>query len=229
MRLPAWPLVFPMWVGTGLLEPVVAMVPIGYGVELLRPGTLASSSALDAWVPVVVYGGFTVQALALLTAFALYARERWAKLLRGNTSDVPTGPTHRLQRLLAFAAAGLAAAAAIPPAATLFAGTFNQSLQRGVAVALALLAVIGLLHLVRVRPAPMWTAVVLSWLGTAGLFATGALLLLLNLLTVVAGEVPDPWGATELTAIVQMLAGMIGGTVAAFTLAERDWEAKVSD
>ncbi|MFC5661781.1 hypothetical protein ACFP3U_02150 [Kitasatospora misakiensis] len=55
-------------------------------------------------------GRFAVQGLALITGFLLYARERWAGLLRHDRiGDLPHSPTLTTQRAFACVAAPLAA------------------------------------------------------------------------------------------------------------------------
>lgn len=221
MRVPSWLVLFLMWVGTGLLAPIAVMTPIALAAELVNPDSVSSSQALAAWVPWAVYAGFTVQAVALFTAFFWYAKERWGSVLGGAVAGIPPGPTHRLQRLLALVAGGLAVGGAIPAVAGLASSAaLNGVLQAGVFILLAALAVAGLLMLMRVWSAPMMRAVVLTWLGSAGLFATGALMLLLSV-----GTPAEPIDAHT---AVQMLAGTLAGAVAAFAMAERDWETRVA-
>lgn len=76
-RLPAWLVLFPAWVGTGFLAPIALSAPvIGLDLALVdRP-----ADVLQPWVLPVVYGSFAWQGCTLLTAFALYARDRWARL-----------------------------------------------------------------------------------------------------------------------------------------------------
>lgn len=230
MRIPAWLLLFPLWVGTGLLAPFVAIVPIAYTADLIDGNAVSSSGELAAWVPAMVYSGFALQAIALLVAFTLYARERWDRVLRGRTSDVASGPTHALQRLLVIVVAVLAAIGIAYQAATLPGGTFVSALQNALSITLSVIAVCGLLMLVRFwRPAGrFFVAVALTWLGTAGMFAFGVFDLLINVLTVAAGDAPEPLGAREIVVLLDMLGAIVGGMVAAFLLTERDWEARVS-
>jgi hypothetical protein len=221
MRVPSWLVLFLMWVGTGLLAPIAVMTPIALTAELLSPDAVSSSQALAAWVPWVVYAGFTVQAIALFTAFFFYAKQRWGNVLRGAVAEVPAGPTHRLQRLLALVAGGLAVGGAVPAVAGLASSsTLNEVLQRGAFIALAALVVTGLLMLMRALPAPAMRAAALTWVGSAGLFATGALMLLLSV-----GTPTEPLDAHT---VIQMLAGTLAGALAAFAMAERDWETRVA-
>jgi len=61
-RLPAWLLVPPLWVATGLLGPIVALLPMTLTLVDGRARG-ASQDALESWVYAVVYLGFSVQGL----------------------------------------------------------------------------------------------------------------------------------------------------------------------
>ncbi|MBV2153320.1 hypothetical protein [Kitasatospora sp. SUK 42] len=117
-RAPAGLVAFPMWVATGLLGTVlVALPPLLLGTLLVGPehgDRHDDGKGLDGWIFLLVYGGFAVQGLALITAFVLYARRRWAGLFRERIGDLPRSPTLAVQRGLGCAAAllGLGVAAA---------------------------------------------------------------------------------------------------------------------
>ncbi len=114
LRVPAWLLVLPMWVASGLLLPIMTAFPVQLVVRVLgggggRPvGEGSSEPFLDPWVFGVVYGGFIVQGIALGSLFALYARERWGDLWRGRLRDLPESPTAPALRATAVAAASAA-------------------------------------------------------------------------------------------------------------------------
>ncbi|TMR22995.1 hypothetical protein ETD86_09655 [Nonomuraea turkmeniaca] len=76
MRLPAWLVLLPLWVGTGLLSVVVATAPLAVVASGLE---VFSGGPIQAWVYLMVYGGFMGQGVGLMTAFALYASAggRW--------------------------------------------------------------------------------------------------------------------------------------------------------
>ncbi|MFC8668862.1 hypothetical protein [Streptomyces sp. NPDC057199] len=105
LRVPAWLLVFPMWVATGLLAPIMTGYPLqllvrAFGGSVNRAGGTGKEPFLDEWVFGVVYTGFIVQGLALGTLFVLYARDRWGHLWR----EWPTGRGRAAQRTAAVAA-----------------------------------------------------------------------------------------------------------------------------
>lgn len=122
LRTPAWLLAFPMWAATGLLTPIMAGFPLqllvrafGGSVDDPSSGSGDSSGAfLDDWVFGVVYGGFILQGLALGTLFVLYARDRWGHVRQGRVGELPRASGRR------------------------------GSLQRGAALAAALLALVPL-------------------------------------------------------------------------------------
>jgi hypothetical protein len=88
-RLPAWLVLVPIWVGTGLLAPIAVGVPLGLVVQGFVGGSpTASDNGLWDWVYAIVYGGFTLQAIMLVAAFLLYARARWADVFRMRTKDL---------------------------------------------------------------------------------------------------------------------------------------------
>ncbi|GHF54322.1 hypothetical protein GCM10010218_39470 [Streptomyces mashuensis] len=102
-RVAAWLILFPMWVATGMLVPLMIAVPVGLGVIRATgaENPALSNDMLQPWVFGVVYGGLIAEGLVLLTAFVLYADERWATLLRTRVRDLtdPAG-TQSMQRVL---------------------------------------------------------------------------------------------------------------------------------
>lgn len=70
-----------MWVGTGLLAPIVLIVPLQLLVGTSSPGEAAGPPPIAEWVFAMVYAGFIWQAVFLLTGFVLYARSRWGDRL----------------------------------------------------------------------------------------------------------------------------------------------------
>lgn len=113
MRVPAWPLLFPMLVGCGFLAPIVVVTPLiaMAGVLGLDSGQRPSSESpplVEPWVVMAVYTSFVGQGLALMTAFILYLRARWSNLLRVLIVDVD--PTRPAIVLFGIAASVIAAA-----------------------------------------------------------------------------------------------------------------------
>ncbi|WP_216212177.1 hypothetical protein [Amycolatopsis aidingensis] len=77
LRLPAALVLFPIWVGTGFLAPLVLAGPL-IGMDFLLGANMMAG--LASWVTPLVYASFIWQGCTLLTAFVLYARVRWARL-----------------------------------------------------------------------------------------------------------------------------------------------------
>ncbi|MEU3597602.1 hypothetical protein ABZ714_02525 [Streptomyces sp. NPDC006798] len=111
-RVPAPLLVFPMWVATGLLTPIMAGFPVQLAVGLFTgPGEKSASSGdpfLDDWVYGIVYGGFIVQGLTLGILFARYARDRWGHVWQGRMGELPRDACGRAARTASVAGALLA-------------------------------------------------------------------------------------------------------------------------
>ncbi|MEU8775272.1 hypothetical protein [Streptomyces sp. NPDC048606] len=96
MRVPAPVLTLPVFVATGLLAPIVVTSPVQLLIRVVGPGQTAPAAGepfLDPWVFGVVYGGFIVQALALMGLFVPYARERWGGLWQGSLGPRLPSPT----------------------------------------------------------------------------------------------------------------------------------------
>ncbi|GAA1967287.1 hypothetical protein [Amycolatopsis minnesotensis] len=154
-RLPAPLVLFPIWVGTGFLAPIA--LGIGFFVpDLLAPG---AELPLRGWVWAVVYGGFAWQGFALLTAFTLYAKERWGHLLDGLRVPVNAG---------VFVAAGTGAVHVAWAFGAGFWGGDVDSLSQA-----AMNAVRGVLALAVVAIALTrgWAAAVLAWVPAAAMFS----------------------------------------------------------
>ncbi|MFJ7911675.1 hypothetical protein [Kitasatospora sp. NPDC096204] len=189
-RAPAGLVAFPMWVATGLLGTILVALPL-YLLSLLVLGPERADpedKGIGDWVFLVVYGGFAVQGLALLTAFALYARRRWAGLLRERIGDLPDSPTLSVQRSLACVAALLAAGVTAGRVYWALGGTAGlpqdmaDSRNRGVAVmngvtaVMAVAAATALLVLVfRFRPGRrLLGPLLVVWTAAGSLFGWGA-------------------------------------------------------
>ncbi|MFE7336345.1 hypothetical protein [Streptomyces griseus] len=239
-RVPAWLLVAPMWVASGLLLPIMTGFPLQLLVRLLgggdgRPvGEGASEPFLDPWVFGVVYGGFIVQGLALGALFALYAKERWGRLWQGRLRDLPESPTTPALRATAVAAA---LAALLPGIAhLLWAGGSTAGLNAGraadrtsdfyvleaVNLLFVVVTVVGVLLLAfrRTGRLPLRLPLVLVWAGSAEMACWGGWLSIAALMG--AGEAADlPTATMTVTYAGQMLAGALVATLGAYFFAER--------
>lgn len=112
-RVPAWLLIGPVWLATGLLTPIMLAYPaqvVGHlagGAQTTSAGSESGSGDpfLAEWVFGVVYTGFIVQGLALGALFALYSRRRWRHVWAGRLADLPGA--RPLQRVAALGTAAL--------------------------------------------------------------------------------------------------------------------------
>ncbi|WP_404816743.1 hypothetical protein [Streptomyces thermolineatus] len=238
LRAPAWPLLLPTWVGTGLLVPVVLAAPVAGLVLLLGADGGGEAQAagsgqaplVQPWVFGVVYTGFTVQGLALVAALALWVRARWGGALTepvGSRASAP-GPGAVARTVAAAASATVLAAAVLHGlwAAGAEVPLFERDalplgvgvrLTEGVHVIAAVCAALGLWALLRpagrrVRTGTVMTAV---WIGTGVLF-TGAGWTLLTSVVGPGGtgdvlRAPTP---VELLWAVQMAAAVLIAAVA---------------
>jgi hypothetical protein len=103
-RLPVMVTLVPIWVGVGLLAPIMLGLPLGLVAQAFAGGSpVPIGNGLDSWVYTVVYGGFIVQALGLLAAFFGYALQRWPEVLRKQMAQLNV-ITPRQRRLATIAA-----------------------------------------------------------------------------------------------------------------------------
>jgi hypothetical protein len=184
-RLPAGLLIPPLWVATGLLGPIIALVPMT--LTLVNDGARgASQDALESWVYAVVYLGFSVQGLLIGVAFALYAARRWPAALPGRLGAVPGSPLLPVQRFLASCIGALAAIVAalnLAYALGMRAGVEEFADQQttidrvtlGAYAGFALLVAVGLPTLVIRCPGcwPAWLPLAMTWLGSGAMTAWG--------------------------------------------------------
>ncbi|HEY1178971.1 MAG TPA: hypothetical protein VGF17_22690 [Phytomonospora sp.] len=243
LRFPAWLILFPVWVGTGLLgeivlgAPVQALVAAASGEPLL-PGDDAGAAPppVASWVFGMVYGGFLVQGLAFLTAFVLYARERWPEVFTGRAGGhIPAPAVRAIANPLTWAAAvGAVVVAVVNLAWGLgfdggisadHADAFARTARvNGVVIAVfALVAAAGLVLQRGTRPRrlPRWTVTTAAWIGTGSMFGWGmwGLLVLLGSDTGVGMQhTPD---LTDYEVLVRFTLGVLGGLAFLLNEAER--------
>jgi hypothetical protein len=105
-RLPTWLVAFPVWVGTGLLVPMLLLVPV------LGPAAVSrdiEAGSADIWVyeQIFVMVSLVGVGICLPLALAGYAKARWPEALGGSIDcgEVP-GHTRQLQMTLARLVAG---------------------------------------------------------------------------------------------------------------------------
>jgi len=226
-RLPAAVVLVPVWLGTGLLAPIALGLPLGIIAQAIVGGSPApADNGFRGWVYGVVYGGFVVQAVALATAFILYARDRWAEPLRLRRLEPAPGPT---PRRLAGAGAAAAVVYAVANLAWAVAGeslaappNFDTAAQKSLFVSTGLLALAGasavrrLVHPWSTRRLSesdrLWVPLALGWVGSATTFASG-----LSQYALSAHASPNP--PTFLLLALGTISGVMMGAAALLAIA----------
>ena len=216
-RLPAWLVLLPIWVGTGLLATIVLAYPSASLAELAA-GTASVAETpdlpLQPWVWTVVYTGFTWQGLTLLTAFVLYARRRWPAVFTARV---------RAPRPDVFATAGVPIVAIVGVVHLAWAFGVRWGLPAGLAEGerditanvldatyglLALAAVAGTVLLNR-RGTRLWLPTVLVWTGAGAMSSWAGW----TLLTVFSAVFDRASLGYSLIMVAQLLGGALLGLV----------------
>ncbi|MGC5286120.1 hypothetical protein [Micromonospora sp. DT231] len=134
LRLPAWLVLAPVWVGIGLLTPAVLEVVNGSLAGAVTGGREVSLTGglVAPWTYVVVYTSFALQGVLLSAAFLGYAGSRWSYLF-DRPSASGSGATRGLQVVLARAGGAAAAAIAVAHLVMAFGaeGAFVGAYQKG--------------------------------------------------------------------------------------------------
>ncbi len=235
-RLPTWLLLFPVWMGTGLLFRVVV------GTALLglfaRPSQASGSlGGFQPWVFVMVYASFAGQGAALAIAFACYVRARWGRLLGERTGEVAARRAARARSWpedhlaeMAGAVSGLAVAAVAVFCYWAADGSFGLSaaqphpswaLQASRAAG-AVIAVAGLLGLAGRwgHQTRFWLPVALAWVGSGSLAAFDGLELMLNQLFLMfgTGASGSGWSLADTVLVIEVVIGVLCAAVGALAL-----------
>ncbi len=186
-RIPSLLVVGPIWLGTGLLAPVVVGLPLGLVIQAVVGGAPApGDSGLHGWVFAVVYGGFIIQAPLLFGAFALRAAHHWPWVFRLRAHNITRGAAYPLQLFIARTAIGVGALIALVYAFwTIDAETFFGPSGFDTAAQRTFLAVNGLFPLagalgvhalvLRRRSESLRVPLALAWVGSAAAVATAVL------------------------------------------------------
>jgi hypothetical protein len=211
-RLPAWLLLFPAWVGIGLLFQVAV------GATLVGASSPASSDfgVFEPWVFLMVYASFAGEGVALAIVFVCYARARWGALLGTRTASVGA-PRQRLDVVAAMTvvvclvwfvlATGSAVAARVP------------QVVAALAAAAGLIALSGRWG----RQTRLWVPVILVWVGSGALAGFDGLVLTLNHLLgrlLIGGSGPA-WRLTETLATIKVLTGVVAAVVGVLAIRDR--------
>ena len=228
-RIPGWLLLFPAWVGTGLLF----QISVGALLAGLFSSTSHASSAgtggIRPWVYVLVYASFAGQGVALAIAFACYIRARWRGPLDVRTGDVVAGRSARVRSWpekhltqLALTVAGMAVAMSLVCGYWAAGGSFGPSgalpdppsAMQASRLAGAVTAVAGLLALAGGwgRGRRLWLTAGLTWVGSGAMVAFDALVLVLFL--VFRPEAAEAgWSLTDTVVAIKVLIGALAAAV----------------
>lgn len=230
MRLPAWLVLLPLWVGSGLLSVVMVTAPLS--VIMAGVSVFDTGGPIEPWVYLAVYTGFIGQGAGLMTAFALYARDRWTSVFTTSVGHPYPSLTRSFQSVVGWGSllvAGivggtrlywaLGGTAGLPgeiAAAMTPVGGMREAVQGLMAVA----AGAALVVLVRARGrGPFWRPLVVGWLGSGALFGWGLYAMIVTFASGPLGA--HTLGGPDFVALFGMLTGLVMGMCGAFLLTER--------
>lgn len=212
-RLPGWLVLFPIWVGTGFLAPIILAVPIS-AVTAAVTGERSSEVTgppLESWVEPVVYGSFVLLGVLLLTAFVLYARFRWFETFSDRSPGMPPGRW----------AAVVGTVLALVAATVLLSWAMSESPIVPSAIVLwtahaafALAAVGGIWALQPVGVRRFLWPMLLAWAGSGAMFSWG-----FWSLTNIVGDTALVVGEVGPRAIIGASAQLLGGALLGVVLA----------
>ncbi|MFI7638254.1 hypothetical protein [Nonomuraea sp. NPDC049400] len=209
LRLPAWLVLLPLWVGTGLLSVMVVTAPI---MVMLDGLSAFQGGSIEPWVYMMVYGGFIGQGVGLMTAFWLYSRDRWPHAFTTRVGHPFASPTRSFQTVVAWGALLVT----LPIGAVRLSGGFFLEGFKGL---LGIAGAVALILAVRRRGGgPFWRPLVVAWLGSGSLFGWG---LYPMIVMSVGGPLAGGASASNLVELFAMLTGLVMGMCGAFLLAER--------
>ncbi|TDU91417.1 hypothetical protein EV138_5023 [Kribbella voronezhensis] len=224
-RLPAWMVLFPLWVAGGLLAPVMLAAPLGFlAGNTPTPAADNPIDGLQGWVYGVVYAGFILQGTGLAVTFVLHVRARWAHVLRARLG--PAGSPSTIQVRLIAAVGALVALVVAARLFWAFGGStgLTSEARNGRSVAqraldistasLALAGLVGLVILVSHRPRAIRAggSLMAAGLGTGAMFCSGGYQLTL---LIAPGTPFDTAGGLRFGLVIaaQVVAGLLGAIV----------------
>jgi hypothetical protein len=231
-RIPAVLVLVPIWVATGLLAPITLGLPLGLLVQAMVGGSpipVDNVSPAQDWVFAVVYSGFGVQTVTLLTAFVLYARVRWASLFRMRTHELGVGASRPRRVVLANAAAVGAVSYAAMHVVWAFTGQrlggpagFETATQKTFLVVTGLLVLAGAAGVLALvhrwgrgrRTGRLLVPLTVAWVGAGVTFASGFL--------GVSGFLGDGGNSVaRFVGLAGALSGLLMGLAGLFVLIDR--------
>ncbi|MEV8637706.1 hypothetical protein AB0395_39280 [Streptosporangium sp. NPDC051023] len=235
-RIPAGAILPPMWVGIGLLVPIAVEAPLGFLIDLLSGTPLSSpNDPVAGWVYLVVYTGFTCQAIGLTVGFLHHARSRWPGVFTSRVSEGAASRTRELQTFVAWGIAGVSVILAAINLTWLLGSTGGLSvevagersvfffLRAAVNTLLPLAVAIGLLTIVRGRSdRRLRGPVILAWLGSGAMFAWPLWEMIIRFTpTELSGRGAGDAGVLGLVSLFTLLTGLVAGMTGAFALVDR--------
>lgn len=239
-RLPAWLVLPPTWIATGLLAPFIITGP-AVAVSVATEAFSVGDGSLEPWVGPLVYISFGAQAMGITASFVLYARCRWPHVLADRLAGRPLGHAEPTLKVFAWSSSAVLAGVALIRA--VWAGGWTTGLgpelidARSVADRLAdastavfaAAAIAGFITLVLRYPrnALSWISVLLVWLGSGAVFGSGLYSLALFFgATAGAGTGNVHMGLTPFLDLAQVLVGTVVAVAGTFVLAQlnlRQW------
>ncbi|SFF70109.1 hypothetical protein SAMN05421678_101511 [Actinopolymorpha cephalotaxi] len=232
LRIPAWLLLLPAWVGMGFLCSMLPLIPVFAMLPDVGADPAGPKLPLASWEVEMISVSFAGFGLGLAVAMPLYVRERWPALFRrgdgpeARSADAagPGTPDHtgELRVSLARIAAGVCAVLAAAQAYWAFGGTLALDphalaardlrwfLLTGSNACWALVAAWGAGRLGRRRSGPPSRgALLFTWVASGALFAWG------SWRATFVFAVPSAYSAPELPAVqaLQNHLGALAGLV----------------
>ncbi len=236
-KIPAWLVLPPMWVATGLLAKFVAAVPVVVVVDALTSGSTSRPLAgpVEPWIYTVVYAGFVGMGVGLMLAFILYARVRWGEVFQTGARHSWRQRTRSVQVPLAAASSSMAVAVGGLHLAWAFGAgigvprhlaverTIASSLTNALDAGFMIAGAAGVLMMVHgiSRRVPFWLPLTLAWIGGAFLFSWGGWHMIL-----VLGNTPFARGGglvlVNVAALLRLIAGLVIGVLMLVVVAEKE-------
>lgn len=238
-HVPAWLVLVPTWVGTGILAPIaVVMVTLAF-LALIGVYAWPVVDESAPWLHPLVYSCFTGLGIALATVFGLHVRERWPALFQPARSATGS-PTRGIQVPLAWAGMLIAAFLGLLRwywasggtagllAANLHRRELPWHLLQFVHGALTLAAVASTVVLLYRPERRLRIALPVLWIGSGGLFATGLIEFGLGLTSgpVTAWENPETQAVYNGMNFGALLAGIALGFAALLAAADRAYSSR---
>lgn len=211
-RVPSLIVQVPMFVGTGLLGAILLVIPAQLLVGAGSGGTERAAledEPIQGWVYAMVYGGFSVLGLCLLTIFVLHSWERWVRPGGWTAWMGSWGPAPVRRRTIAIGH-GLTLVAVCLVELVVIARADLLGGHQLVSVTLAVAALVGLTTLALRAPSGLRGSVplVLAYAGSAGVAAWG-------LYFAAILSIPNPLRGEDLAIpagliVVELVRGVVG-------------------